>query len=80
MEADEKGIKSIAARSRGTPRIANRLLRRARDFAEIKGQGILTGDIAGSALDMLEVDEQGFDPLDRKFLHTILNNYDGAGR
>jgi len=78
METDAQGIQSIAARSRGTPRIANRLLRRSRDFAEIKGQGVLTGDIAGSALNMLEVDEQGFDPLDRKFLHTILNNFDGG--
>ncbi len=78
MQAEDSGIQAIASRSRGTPRIANRLLRRARDFAEIKGQGILTGDIAGSALNMLEVDEQGFDPLDRKFLNTILNNFDGG--
>lgn len=78
MQADNEGIQSVAARSRGTPRIANRLLRRARDFAEIKGQGILTGDIAAAALGMLEVDEQGFDPLDRKFLQTILRHFDGG--
>lgn len=78
MQAEDEGIKAIASRSRGTPRIANRLLRRARDFAEIKGQGVLTGDIAGAALSMLEVDAQGFDPLDRKFLHTILTNFDGG--
>lgn len=78
MQAEDQGIKAIASRSRGTPRIANRLLRRARDFAEIKGQGVLTGDIADAALSMLEVDAQGFDPLDRKFLNTILNNFDGG--
>ena len=78
VEAEAAGVAAIARRSRGTPRIANRLLRRARDFAEIKGQGILTGDIAGAALDMLEVDEHGFDMLDRKLLLVILQNFDGG--
>lgn len=78
VETDQQGVSTIATRSRGTPRIANRLLRRARDFAEIKGKGLLTGDIAGSALDMLEVDEHGLDPLDRKFLTTLLHKFDGG--
>ncbi len=75
--ADE-GVTAIARRSRGTPRIANRLLRRARDFAEIKGDGTLTGDIAESALNMLEVDKQGLDSLDRRMMKTILENFDGG--
>jgi Holliday junction DNA helicase RuvB len=74
----DDGVKAIARRSRGTPRIANRLLRRTRDFAEIKGDGTLTGAIAESALDMLEVDEHGFDTLDRKLLRVILENFDGG--
>jgi len=78
VEATDDGVKAIARRSRGTPRIANRLLRRSRDFAEIKGNGILTGDIAESALNMLEVDKQGLDSLDRRMMKTILESFDGG--
>ena len=78
VATEPAGVMAIARRSRGTPRIANRLLRRARDYAEIKGNGVLTGDIAAAALDMLEVDEQGFDTLDRKLLLAVLENFDGG--
>jgi Holliday junction DNA helicase RuvB len=78
VQTTPEGVQAIAARSRGTPRIANRLLRRTRDFAEIKGDGTLTGDIAASALNMLEVDEQGFDTLDRKLIRTVIENFDGG--
>ena len=76
--AEAEGVAAIARRSRGTPRIANRLLRRARDFAEIKGDGRLTGEIAEAALRMLEVDDSGFDMLDRKFLRAIIEKFDGG--
>ena len=75
--ADE-GAKEIAARSRGTPRIANRLLRRVRDFAEIKGDGAITKIIATQALDMLNVDVHGFDMMDRKLLLAIIQKFDGG--
>lgn len=78
IDSSPEGIDAIARRSRGTPRIANRLLRRARDFAEIKGDGVLTGDIAAAALDMLEVDGKGLDSMDRRLMHTILENYEGG--
>jgi len=78
VETTDDGVKAIACRSRGTPRIANRLLRRSRDFAEIKGDGTLTGDIAESALNMLEVDERGLDTLDRRMMKIILENFDGG--
>ncbi len=78
IEAEPDGITAIACRARGTPRIANRLLRRARDFAEIKGNGRLTANIAEAALTMLEVDESGFDVLDRKFLRAVLEKFDGG--
>ncbi len=72
------GVEAIARRSRGTPRIANRLLRRARDYAEIKGNGVLTGDIAEAALSMLEVDTNGLDTLDRKLLATVVEKFAGG--
>lgn len=78
IKASDAGIRAIAHRSRGTPRIANRLLRRTRDFAEIKGDGTLTSDIAESALNMLEVDELGFDTLDRKLMRILIENFDGG--
>ncbi len=78
IKANDAGIRAIAHRSRGTPRIANRLLRRTRDFAEIKGDGALTSDIAESALNMLEVDELGFDALDRKLMRILIENFDGG--
>jgi len=64
IKSEQAGVEAIASRSRGTPRIANRLLRRARDYAEIKGDGVLTGDIAAAALDMLDVDPSGLDTFD----------------
>ena len=78
VEAEEDGITAIAQRARGTPRIANRLLRRARDFAEVKGKGVLTGDIAEQALAMLNVDAEGFDALDRGLLTAIIDRFDGG--
>lgn len=75
---DEEGVQSIAARSRGTPRIANRLLRRVRDFAQVKGNGVLTAEMADSALDMLEVDTIGLDLLDRNYLLAIMEKFDGG--
>jgi holliday junction DNA helicase RuvB len=78
VRIDRSAIDAIARRARGTPRVANRLLRRARDFAEIKGDGTLTGDIADNALGVLEVDEHGFDVLDRKLLHTVIEKFSGG--
>jgi Holliday junction DNA helicase RuvB len=78
VEADAEGVAEIARRSRGTPRIANRLLRRVRDFAEVKGDGVLNKKIACSALDMLEVDEHGFDEMDRRLLSAIVQKFDGG--
>jgi Holliday junction DNA helicase RuvB len=75
---DVGGAKRIAERSRGTPRIANRLLRRVRDYAQVKADGSIDERIAGAALDMLEVDPLGFDTLDRKFLTTIIERFDGG--
>jgi Holliday junction DNA helicase RuvB len=72
------GAHRIAERSRGTPRIANRLLRRVRDYAEVKGSGTITEGMAAAALDLLEVDPQGFDALDRKLLLTIIEKFDGG--
>jgi holliday junction DNA helicase RuvB len=75
---DASGAGRIAERSRGTPRIANRLLRRVRDYAEVKGNGNIDEAIARAALDLLEVDPQGFDALDRKLLGTIIEKFDGG--
>jgi Holliday junction DNA helicase RuvB len=68
----------IARRARGTPRIANRLLRRVRDYCEVKGNGVITSDMASQALDMLSVDKHGFDHLDRRLLMTIIERFDGG--
>lgn len=73
-----EGAEEIARRSRGTPRIANRLLRRVRDFAQIKANGCITLDAAVDAMQMLQVDPEGFDALDRRLLHTIMENFDGG--
>jgi Holliday junction DNA helicase RuvB len=78
VEIDSPGATEIAQRSRGTPRIANRLLRRVRDYAEVKGDGRISGDIAGKALDLLNVDSFGFDHMDRKLLMTIIEKFDGG--
>jgi Holliday junction DNA helicase RuvB len=75
---DESGAIEIAKRSRGTPRISNRLLRRVRDYAEVRADGRITRDVADHALGMLEVDEKGFDRMDRKILSTIIEKYDGG--
>lgn len=78
ITAEYAGVLEVAARSRGTPRIANRLLRRVRDYAEIKGGGIITMDIACKALDMLEVDRHGMDNLDRNLLLALIEKFDGG--
>jgi len=75
---DDSGAEEIARRSRGTPRIANRLLRRVRDFAQVKADGNITAAVARAALDMLEVDPSGFDEMDRKLLLTIIEKYGGG--
>ncbi len=75
---DEAGGLEIARRSRGTPRIANRLLRRVRDYAEVKGDGRITEDLAHKALAMLDVDPQGFDLMDRKLLEAVIHRFDGG--
>lgn len=75
---EEQGTKEIARRSRGTPRVANRLLRRVRDYAQIKGDGIITKNIAVKALKMLNVDFAGLDEMDKRILTTIIENYRGG--
>ncbi|HEA25571.1 MAG TPA: Holliday junction branch migration DNA helicase RuvB [Ectothiorhodospiraceae bacterium] len=75
---DAEGAREIATRSRGTPRIANRLLRRVRDYAEVRADGRVTADIAVKALDMLDVDSNGFDMLDRQLLLAIIQKFDGG--
>ena len=75
---DADGAAEIARRSRGTPRIANRLLRRVRDYAEIRADGMITREVAMAALEMLKVDAEGFDALDRRLLTTIIENFDGG--
>ena len=78
VDIESPGSAEIASRSRGTPRIANRLLRRVRDFAQVKADGLISGDIACRALDMLNVDAHGFDMMDRKLLLAILQKFDGG--
>jgi Holliday junction DNA helicase RuvB len=78
LKLQPEGAARIAERSRGTPRIANRLLRRVRDFAEVRAGGIISGTVALAALDMLEVDPQGFDTLDRKLLLTVIEKFEGG--
>ncbi len=78
VELDPEGAREIARRSRGTPRIANRLLRRVRDFAEVAGDGRVTRAVADAALTRLEVDHLGFDPMDRRILSTIIDKYGGG--
>lgn len=73
-----RGATEIAKRARGTPRIANRLLRRVRDFAEVEADGVVTGQVAVSAMDMLRVDPNGFDAMDRRLLQTIIEKFDGG--
>ncbi|MFT4628986.1 MAG: Holliday junction DNA helicase RuvB [Dinoroseobacter sp.] len=78
IPTEVEGVQTIANRARGTPRIANRLLRRVRDYAEVKGDGRLTMDIAMSALDMMEVDPHGLDFIDRQLLKSIMEKFDGG--
>ncbi|KUM44278.1 Holliday junction branch migration DNA helicase RuvB [Pseudomonas sp. EpS/L25] len=78
LAIEAEGALEIARRARGTPRIANRLLRRVRDFAEVRGQGHISHDIAGRALDLLDVDAQGFDHQDRRLLLTMIDKFDGG--
>ena len=76
IDMEEMGAVEVARRSRGTPRIANRLLRRVRDYAEVKGDGTVTGQMASLALDMLSVDKQGLDHLDRRYLSMLKERFD----
>jgi Holliday junction DNA helicase RuvB len=78
VEVDAAGAEAIAARSRGTPRVANRLLKRARDFAEVRGAGRVDAAVAREALELLEVDEAGLDRLDREILHAICGKFGGG--
>jgi len=78
IPVDADGAMEIARRSRGTPRIANRLLRRVRDFAEVKGDGFINCDIATSAMSLLQVDSEGFDTMDRRLLRLIIETFDGG--
>ncbi len=78
LEIEQAGAIEIARRSRGTPRIANRLLRRVRDFAQVRADGIVDSKTASDALDLLQVDRHGFDPLDRRLLGMIIERFDGG--
>ena len=78
LAIEDDGARQIAGRARGTPRIVNRLLRRVRDFAEVEADGVVTESVAVSAMDMLEVDPNGFDAMDRRLLQTIIEKFDGG--
>jgi Holliday junction DNA helicase RuvB len=78
VSIDDSGAAQIALRSRGTPRVANRLLRRVRDYADVKGEGKITSKQATNALDMMEVDALGLDEVDRKILMMIIENFNGG--
>jgi Holliday junction DNA helicase RuvB len=78
VSMEGQGAEEIAKRARGTPRIANRLLRRVRDYAEVKSDGVITAALADSALNMLNVDERGFDHMDRRLLLEMINNFEGG--
>ena len=78
IEAHEDGVQEIALRARGTPRIANRLLRRVRDYAQVRADGVITREVARAALEALEVDEKGLDTSDRTLLLTIIQKFDGG--
>lgn len=75
---EETGIHEIARRARGTPRVALRLLKRVRDYAEVRAQGVITGEVAGQALDLLDVDQLGLDDIDRRVLRTIIEKFEGG--
>ncbi len=75
---EERGTRAIALRARGTPRVANRLLKRVRDYAEVHGGGVISEDVAAGALSMLDIDELGLDDTDRRLLRTIVDKFDGG--
>jgi Holliday junction DNA helicase RuvB len=78
LKITDGGAREVASRSRGTPRVANRLLRRVRDFAEVKYDGVITQEVASSALEMLEIDSRGFDKMDRRLLLVIIDKFGGG--
>jgi holliday junction DNA helicase RuvB len=78
VEIEDAGALAVASRSRGTPRVANRLLKRVRDYAEVRGAGVVTAEVAAAALDLLEVDQVGLDRLDREILRTICEKFAGG--
>ncbi len=78
IDIESDGALEIARRARGTPRIANRLLRRVRDYAQVKADGVITGEVASGSLDMLEIDTSGLDKMDRRILATMIDNYSGG--
>jgi Holliday junction DNA helicase RuvB len=80
IQVEAEGAREIASRSRGTPRIANRLLRRARDYAEVKVDGVINAEVARAALDMLKVDQSGLDHMDRRLIVSLIEKFDGYYR
>jgi len=78
IETDMEGAMEISRRARGTPRIANRILRRVRDFAQVHGGGVITSEVAKAALDMLEIDPEGLDEMDKRILRTIIEKFNGG--
>ncbi|MGM0427479.1 MAG: Holliday junction branch migration DNA helicase RuvB [Thermodesulfobacteriota bacterium] len=78
IPTQDEGAHEIAKRARGTPRVANRLLRRVRDFAQVEADGVITREVAGNGLDMLEVDDKGLDKMDRLIMRTIIRKFDGG--
>jgi Holliday junction DNA helicase RuvB len=78
VEVEGGGVKELAGRARGTPRVANRLLKRVRDYAQVVAEGVITRPVAVAALSKLEVDDIGLDEIDRKLLHTIIDKFDGG--
>ena len=78
MELEDEGADVIAGRCRGTPRIANNLLRRARDYAQVRADSIVTGKVASAALEMLQIDSDGLDEMDIRILETIIGNFRGG--
>jgi len=78
IRIDTEGAREIAQRSRGTPRIANRLLRRARDYAEVRADGVINEDVAQASLDMLKVDQSGLDHMDRRLILALIEKFDGG--
>ncbi len=78
IPCDDEGSMGIASRARGTPRIANRLLRRVRDYAEVKGDGFINAEIVKGAMEMLKVDASGFDTMDRRLLRLVIDHFDGG--